>query len=152
MVAWRLSRADRAALDGEGGRLFGGRWTPVGYPAVHTAATAALAILERLVHTSPRHMGVNLVLTLVEWPDEMLVTAVLEPTLLPRWRETPAPDALQQIGLAWLVARETPVLSVPSAIVPEERNYLLNPRHAYFRRLKSRPPKPYTFDPRLLKR
>lgn len=150
MFAWRLSRADRAALDGAGGRLFGGRWTPAGHPVVHTAATAALAILERLVHTSPHHLGVDLVLVLVEWPDDLAVTAILERTLPPRWRETPAPEALQKVGLAWLLAGETAVLSAPSAIVPNERNYLFNPKHPDFRRIKARPPKPFAFDPRLL--
>lgn len=151
MFAWRLSRANRAALDGAGGRLFGGRWTPAGYPVVHTAATAALAVLERLVHTSPLHFGVDLVLTLIEWPDDVAVTAILEHTLPPHWRGTPAPEALQKVGLAWLVGAETAILSAPSAIVPDERNYLLNPNHPDFRRIKPRRPRPFAFDPRLLK-
>jgi RES domain-containing protein len=150
MTVWRLTRADRAALDGEGGRLFGGRWSPPGHRVVHAASTAALAVLERLVHTSVEHIGDALVLTPIEIPDSLSITTVLEPTLPRKWRTTPAPEALQRIGLAWLVAGETALLSVPSAIVHHERNFLLNPAHADFRRMKPGKAEPFVFDTRLL--
>jgi RES domain-containing protein len=150
MTVWRLTRADRVALDGEGGRLYGGRWTPVGYRVVHAASTAALAVLERLVHTSAEHIGDALVLTPIEIPDTLHVTEVLEHTLMRKWRSTPPPEALQQIGLAWLLAGETALLSVPSAIVPHERNMLLNPAHPDFRRVKPGKSQPFTFDQRLV--
>jgi RES domain-containing protein len=152
MTVWRLTRADRVALDGEGGRLVGGRWTPVGYRVVHAASTAALAVLERLVHTSAEHIGASLVLTPIEIPDTLHFTTVLEHTLPRNWRTTPAPAALQQIGLAWLVAAETALFSVPSAIVPHERNMLLNPAHADFRRVEAGKSQPFEFDRRLAKR
>lgn len=150
MIVWRLTRSDRVALDGEGGRLFGGRWTPVGYRVVHFASTAALAVLERLVHTSAEHIGDALVLTPIDIPDTLHVTTVLEQTLPRKWRTTPAPEALQRIGLAWLLGAETALLSVPSAIVPHERNLLINPAHADFRRMKAGKPEPFVFDRRLL--
>jgi RES domain-containing protein len=150
MIVWRLTRADRVALDGEGGRLFGGRWTPPGYRVVHTASTAALAVLERLVHTSAEHIGDALVLTPIDIPDTLHVTTVLEHTLSRKWRTTPAPEALQRIGLAWLLAGETALLSVPSAIVPHERNLLINPAHRDFRQMKAGKPQPFVFDQRLM--
>lgn len=152
MLAWRLTRADRAALDGEGGRLFGGRWSPAGYAVIHAAATASLAVLERLVHTSVEHLGEDLVLTSLDVPDTLPVTTVLEPTLPRHWRNTPAPESLQRMGLAWLLGAETAILSVPSAIVPRERNLLINPAHADFRRIKAGKPEPFAFDARLTAR
>ncbi|MFN2444275.1 MAG: RES family NAD+ phosphorylase [Vicinamibacterales bacterium] len=149
MIVWRLARAERRALDGEGGRLAGGRWTPPGYPVVHTAATAALAALERLVHTDSDIPGVQLALFEIEVPDRIAATEVLIGTLLPTWRTTPAPESLQSIGLAWILSRETCVLSVPSAIVPRERNYLLNPVHPDFRRVTLNGQEPFAFDARL---
>lgn len=150
MTVWRLTRADRVALDGEGGRLFGGRWTPIGYPVVHAASTAALAVLERLVHTSVEHLGDDLVLTAIEIPDALPATKVLDHTLPRNWRATPAREALQRIGLAWILGGDTLLLSVPSAIVPHERNILINRAHAEFRRVKAGEPEPFAFDRRLL--
>lgn len=150
MTVWRLTRADRVALDGEGGRLYGGRWTPPGYRVVHAASTAALAVLERLVHTSVEHIGDGLVLTPIEVPDTLAITTVLKPTLPRRWRTTPAPEVLQRIGLAWLVGGETALLSVPSAIVHHERNVLINPGHSDFKRMTVGKSESFVFDPRLV--
>jgi RES domain-containing protein len=151
MIVWRLARADRSTLDGEGGRLAGGRWTPIGYPVVYAAATPSLAALERLVHTDSDLPGVDLVLLEIDVPDASGRHDVLVETLPPTWRTTPAPESLQSIGLAWLLARETCVLSVPSALVPQERNYLLNPDHRDAQRIKVVRSDPCVFDPRLRK-
>lgn len=149
MRLWRICRAEYQALDGEGSRLYGGRWTPAGYPVVHASGSASLAVLERLVYTRLR-LGVDLVLVPIEVPETIAMTTVLEPTLSETWRQTPAPESLQRIGEAWLVGGETAVLQVPSALVPLEYNYLINPAHKDFRSLTAGKAEPFDLDPRLV--
>ncbi len=67
------------------------------------------------------------------------------------WRSLPASDALARMGTSWARRLESAVLSVPSAVVPEERNYLLNPAHLQFREIAFGPARPFAFDPRLWK-
>ena len=64
----------------------------------------------------------------------------------------PPPEDLAEIGTRWIQARNTLVLAVPSAIIPRELNYLLNPLHPRFKRIRVGPPEPFFFDPRLWKR
>ena len=152
MRLWRLCLADYAALDGEGARLWGGRWTPPGYRAIYAASTISLAVVERLVHTEPEHFGVDLVLVEIDVPGNLERTEVLDRTLPPSWRDTPAPESLQQIGQAWLLGGETAVLGGPSAVITQERNYLLNPAHRQFKRVRRVSKAPFAFDPRLADR
>ena len=87
----------------------------------------------------------------VDVPDELPVDVVSAATLPDDWRRTPPPSALQDLGRAWLDADHTAVLRVPSAIVPLEVNYLLNPQHADFKRLLIHGPAPFRIDKRLFR-
>jgi RES domain-containing protein len=73
-------------------------------------------------------------------------------TLPATWRDYPAPEQVADVGTAWVRAGATAVLVVPSVIVPRERNFLLNPRHRDFRRIRVGAPEPFSFDPRMWKR
>ena len=143
-----LPRYADTAFSGEGARRVGGRWTPVGRPAVHTSATASLAVLETLVHTLVSSMPSQRVIA-VDVPDALPVAIVDTASLLDDWRRVPPPPALQDIGRAWLDGGRTAILQAPSAIVPSEFNYLLNPRHADFERLRIHEPEPFEIDKRL---
>ncbi|MGH7535623.1 MAG: RES family NAD+ phosphorylase [Gemmatimonadales bacterium] len=150
--AWRIVKAQHAAgaFSGEGARLYGGRWTSRGRRAVYASSSAALAILEMLVHLEAPALLPAYVLIPVGIPDDVIQR--LDPAALPPdWREYPAPARLQEMGDAWLDAGVTPALQVPSAIVPAEFNFLLNPAHPEFARILIGAPRPYTFDPRLLR-
>jgi RES domain-containing protein len=84
-------------------------------------------------------------------PDSVEITRI-RPSDLPRdWRSLPRPRALADLGSHWAVARKTAVLAVPSAIIPQELNYLLNPLHPHFKRVRIGRPEPFSFDPRLWK-
>ena len=88
----------------------------------------------------------------VSVPDAVNTT-VIDPADLPDgWRQTPPPPVLQSIGKTWLDAGETAILEVPSAIVPQESNYVLNPLHADFKRLSIGKADPFALDMRLLDR
>lgn len=117
---------------------------------MYASDSVALAVLETLVHASGSVAPAHRVIA-VDIPDSLTVTTV-EVSMLPAgWRHTPAPAALRVIGRDWIEAAETAVLRVPSAIVPSESNFLLNPLHADFPRLAVHPPEPFEVDMRLFR-
>lgn len=119
---------------------------------VYTSATLSLAALEYLVHVDPSEAPGDLVAIPAEIPDLVSRTEIRAETLGAGWRAYPAPDTLAALGTAWVRAGQTAALVVPSAIVPQERNLLLNPAHADFRRIRPGAPEPFSFDPRLWRR
>ena len=151
MILYRLTLAKYVdtAFSGEGSRRVGGRWTPAGYPAVYTASSIALTVLETLVHVDSSIMPKHLVIR-VDVPDDINVTSFTANDLPANWRETPAPAVLQQIGRDWLEASETALLQIPSVVVPQENNVIINPLHADFRILKIGKPDSFSIDTRLL--
>src|ERR1700712_4958215 len=139
MLAWRLCRELFADLGGDGARLYGGRWNSPGRPLVYAASTAALTVLEIRVHLDlPPEL----------LPEDYTLLAIDLGDLRVERVETLPADP-RAFGDAWLAALRTPVLSVPSAIVPESANLLLNPRHpeAAAGRITGR--RRFTFDRRL---
>jgi RES domain-containing protein len=120
---------------------------------VYTAAHRSLALLEVLVHirnaqqsSLPLHNYVTFPVTF----DEELLEELPFASLPSDWDAEPPNNSSKFIGDAWLVSGSSPVLSVPSVIVPEERNFLLNPNHKLFSRIRIGSPVPCKFDPRLL--
>ncbi len=136
------------AFSGEGARRVGGRWTPAGRPVVHTSASVALAVLETLVHTAVNSIPSQRVIA-VDVPDTLPLETVAVADLPDDWRRSPPPPALPNIGRTWLDAGRTAILRAPSAIVPLEFNYLLNPRHPDFGRFRIHEPDPFEIDKRL---
>ncbi len=149
-VAWRIvhRRFAEIAFTGEGARRFGGRWNSPGRPVVYTAQSQALAALEILVHLdSERLLRHYLAIPVTIAPH---LIEHLSPSYLPKnWRAYPAPRSTHAIGDAWLARASSPVLQVPSVVIPSESNFLLNPAHPHFRKLRLGSPVPFLFDPRL---
>ncbi|MCB1885232.1 MAG: RES family NAD+ phosphorylase [Geminicoccaceae bacterium] len=139
MRGWRLCRAPFADLSGEGARLYGGRWNGPGRPLVYAARDAALAVLEVRVH--------------LDLPPELLPDdyVLLEVDLegLDAERIEGTPDDPAAFGDRWLDEARAPLLDVPSAIVPESRNLLLNPVHAEAGRARIVGRRAFAFDRRL---
>jgi len=152
MFLWRLCElADAAkAFDGEGARLYGGRWNHKGTRLVYASSSLALAALECLVHAEAMLIKRPLFRFRVEVEDAMI--EVLAPAQLPaNWKDYPAPEETRALGSRWVARGRKAILSMPSVIVPEERNYLLNPLHPDFREMTFGKSKPFSFDPRLRK-
>jgi RES domain-containing protein len=128
---WRVARRSYQKLDGEGARLYGGRWNNEGRAVVYASQTPSLAILELLVHVDPADIPNDLVLIEIDVPEDGDVGAVVDPELFvdPSWREHPAPEWQASLGDSWLDDGTYLWLAVPSAVVPQERNILLNPAH-----------------------
>jgi RES domain-containing protein len=152
LTAWRIikRRHIKTAFNGSGARNYGGRWTSPGVTVVYTAETQSLAVLEVLVHLDSPELLQKYLLISVEI-DESLVSDI-ERSQLPRnWRTDPAPGKVRSIGDRWILAGTSAVLRVPSALIPAENNFLLNPLHPGFRKLRIRKPVNFRFDPRLSK-
>ena len=152
---WRLvkSRFAATAFDGEGARRQAGRWNSEGTPVVYAASTVSLAALELLVHADVEDMPPGYVVIPVDIPESVRIESIEISTLPKRWREcAPYPRRCQALGDAWFVSKRTAVLTVPSVVVPMERNCLLNPAHPDFRKLLIGKPEIFRFDERLLPR
>ena len=150
-TVWRIVKQRHASqpFDGEGARRFGGRWNSRGVPMVYAADSRALAALELLVHVERSALLAAYVLIGCD-VDDALVVRLGTGTLPAHWREHPAPHELTRIGDAWVRASSSPVLAVPSALIPDESIYLLNPRHQEFERLRIGTPHPFTLDARFV--
>jgi RES domain-containing protein len=150
---WRIVKAKHvaAAFDGEGARRYGGRWNPRGTPVVYLGGTLSLAALETFVHLAPEDARLALIAIEVVVPDRVEIADLPTKALPPDWRNEPSPHSTQAIGKDWVKRAETALLRLPSIIVPREFNYLLNPNHATFTKLKIQPPMPFGFDSRMWK-
>ena len=151
LAAWRICKRRHAELDGEGARLYGGRWNRPGTRVVYTSGSLSLAALEHFVNLDTDLAPDDLVSVRVEIPAALGMETVRRRSLPADWRSYPAPLALQALGTEWAERRETAILAVPSAVVPEEWNYLLNPAHADFPQVAAGDPEPFSFDPRMWK-
>ena len=149
--AWRLVREVRAddAFSGEGARLYGGRWNPHGLPATYLSATRSLAALEVLVHQAEHVPTGRFLFFEVRFPEHF-VTTIAPADLEADWRNYPPRNSTVTVGGKWLKARSSPVLQVPSIMIPEESNFLLNPEHPRAEEVEIGDPRPFTFDPRFL--
>ena len=138
--AWRIDRKiyRARAFTGEGARLYGGRWNSEGISVVYTAEHRSLAMLEVLVHLR-KPKGYELYSVKF---DESFVQELATDSLPLNWDAEPSTSDTQGIGDNWVMSASSAVLSVPSAIVPEERNYILNPRHADFMHIQIDGPYP----------
>lgn len=150
-TVWRITTARfvQTAFSGEGARLYGGRWNPKGCEVVYTAESQSLALLELLVQDDP--LRANYVLIPAVLPSDLRMTQLDAGELPDNWRTIGARDVLQAMGLEWIRSGQTAVLSIPSAVLPEERNYLLNPRHPDFARIVIGEPRSLQTDTRLLR-
>ena len=128
---WRIDKPRRNAFSGEGARRFGGRWNSPGVAVVYLSEHQSLAALEIFVHLQPLVPHDKYLAYFVEWDEAQMET--LSPKKLPLdWRASPPGPATMQLGDQWIREEHSVVLAVPSAILPAERNFLLNPAHPTF--------------------
>lgn len=151
-TAWRIVKSRRAgsAFDGEGARLYGGRWNSPGTRVVYAAGSVSLAVLEVLVHLDDAGVVLSSYSLCAAEFDDGSVKAFDRSGLPEGWSAYPAPPELGRIGDAWVRDRSSAVLEVPSAVVELESNYLINPAHEDFGAMRLGDPKPFRFDERLL--
>ncbi|HEY9213312.1 MAG TPA: RES family NAD+ phosphorylase [Ancylobacter sp.] len=152
MLLWRLSGKQHAqALDGGYGLHFDGRWNTVGHAATYCATSPAFCVLEKLVHIEDPALLPELVMVTYELPDSIGIEDVLLSELPTDWRRLEAWS--QQRGDNWHQARSTPLLRVPSAIVPvagsPDLNILINNNHPDAANVRIVGHEDFSLDPRL---
>ena len=152
MIVWRLCSSRHTLPDGEGARLSGGRWNFSGTAVVYTSASLSLAVLEILVHLDSDLLPTDLVVISADVPDRLKMEVLNESDLPSNWSAYPPPEAIQGLGTDWVNRAQSPILSVPSAVIRHERNFLLNPAHADYVKIIWSRPSPFVWDPRLAKR
>lgn len=149
MLVYRVGKTKFSRdLSGEGARLHGGRWNHLLTPCIYTSESRALAVLEYTVHVSIDDIPRSLSITTFEIPD----TDIYELTIasLPgNWKEFPAPASTKDFGTALLNAMAAPVLKMPSAIISQEFNFILNPKHAGAKSFKIVDMEDFVYDVRI---
>jgi len=143
MRIYRLHRRQRAASDYSGSLRFAGRWNPAGTPILYASTALSLACLELLVHLSPDQIPLDYVYTAAEIP--------VNPEAHEFHGSLRDSEMTRRYGYAWVTSQSSLAVYVPSVIIPVEFNVLLNPLHAAFQTVKWDAPKPFEFDPRLLR-
>lgn len=134
MRVWRLAVGPHREVDGEGSRIYGGRWNSPGVPVVYAATHVSLALLEQLVHVDPEDLPDAFRAFVIDLPDDV-PTEVAPLSIAPHNSAT-----CRRHGNEWAASRRSAALMVPSTLVSprlepaaietQERNVLLNPRHA----------------------
>ena len=133
-------------LSGSG---FPARWNSKGTFVIYTASTRALACLENLVHRSGEGLNGNFKITVIEIPDDASLRMVTPDDLHAEWYKTHEAPACRVIGDHWIKSGSTLLLSVPSAIIRDETNVLINPAHPDFSDVFVKEIVDFEFDERL---
>lgn len=155
MRLWRVSPGRE--FHSESSRKYGARWNKPGTDVIYAAATLALATLEFLVHVDRSRAPGEVMAHFVDVPDDVRIEDVKPASLPEHWDRHPGPEELQELGSAWAEARTTLLLALPPAVlrvdrelIPAERNFLVNPAHPDFARLRPSLV-PFALDPRMWK-
>lgn len=146
---------DTGPFSGYGSLLHAGRWHPKGCPVVYAAESAALALVETLVHVEKADLlHFDYVAISVTLPDTLYDAGLIEEPVVADlpvdWQVWPYPMSTQLLGADWFDSCRSVALIVPSAVVPHERNVLLNPLHPRFNELDIEDPQPFPIDSRLM--
>ncbi|WKN42903.1 RES family NAD+ phosphorylase [Tunicatimonas pelagia] len=147
MVVYRLVRRPYAnQLDGRGAALFGGRWNSMGSPVIYTAQHRSLAVLEYRVN-NPLPVP-DLMMVSVEVPGNN-VTQIAIADLPKDWASYSFESPCAHLGDQWVQSQETLLLQVPSVVVPQEHNILINPIHPQMKQVKVLDVLPFIIDARI---
>jgi RES domain-containing protein len=151
MRIWRIAQ-HRYALDRlcAGSALYGGRWNPVGLPALYCGASIAICALEKFVHIGSAPLPA-LVLVAVDVPDQSKVLSPTASELPSGWDELPTSVSAQALGRGWLERGQALAMRVPSAVLPEESNVILNPRHPDFEHVTLTVVRAFSFEQRMFR-
>jgi len=153
MILYRLSKSKFADdLSGKGAEKSGGRWNSKGTALVYTSESRALCTAEIAVHTPLGNLPLDYKLISVEIPDDISIQEFAARDLPNDWKSLPHSHSTQAIGDRFVSDGIFPVLKVPSAVVQDEFNYLINPSHIESNKIKIKVIEPFNFDERLFNR
>jgi RES domain-containing protein len=154
VTLWRIAPDTREFtaddLSGKGAELSGGRWNRPGTPLVYASSSRSLACLESIAHLGTGDLPLNRYLVEIRVPAALWrQRAVIDPTAHIGWDAEPAGKVSLDWGTAWASARTALLGAVPSVIVPEESNVLVNPRHPDVTLARALKVRKWTYDTRL---
>lgn len=153
MIVFRLSKIRYANdLTGRGAEKAGGRWNSKGTAILYTGETRALCTTEIAVHTPLGNIPLDFVIIALEIPNSLTIHELTPNELPTDWKLIPHSHSTQEIGDSFVEDNKYVALKVPSAVVQGEYNYLLNPLHKDFRKIKIKLIEPFDFDERLFVR
>jgi RES domain-containing protein len=153
MRVYRIARTSFVRdLTGAGARTYGGRWNHKGTPLIYTSGTRSLAGLEYLVHLPMTLEPLDLSIATLILPDDPEMQEIPVSSLPRGWKEYPASLELADIGSDWVRTGGGLLLRVPSAVVQDEYNVLINPEHTDMNLIEIEDVRTFVFDERLLKR
>jgi RES domain-containing protein len=136
MLVYRICKTKYANdLTGEGARLNGGRWNLIGTPCIYASESKALALLEYTVNANIEDIPRALSFTTFELPDDTIVTARMR-ELPGDWKQFPSPSSCKEFGTKLLKEAKILVLKIPSVVIPDEWNYIINPKHPDHKKIK----------------
>jgi len=130
MKVYRIGKTKHAAdMTGEGSKLFGGRWNHKTVPCIYTSESRALALLEYTVNINIEEIPRALSIITLEIPSNN-IESIAEDQIPGNWKEVPAPASTKDFGTHLLKTSLHPIFKIPSSVMPQEYNYILNPLHA----------------------
>lgn len=151
MELYRICKRRNADLSGKGAKIAGGRWNSPGKAVIYCSQNRALAALEYLAHFSDNVIPDDLIILSISITDHVNEEKV-DKTKLPRnWKSFPGPIKLREIGDDWFKRNKTLLLKVPSVIIENEYNYLINPSQKDAGKVKIEKKEKFTIDLRLTK-
>ncbi|NBX11947.1 MAG: RES domain-containing protein [Chitinophagaceae bacterium] len=150
MIVFRLAKKQYARkLSGEGAELYGGRWNSVGTPMLYTSESRSLALLELAVHLPLIIKPTQYCLVTIQIPDAIRFQTIAVDSLKNDWMSPSSQKHTQRIGDLFIEKNDYLVLKVPSVIVPGDSNYLINPLHPNFEKVKILKTELFSLDSRL---
>jgi RES domain-containing protein len=153
MIVYRLCKQEYVNdLSGHGAEKNGGRWNGKGHPALYTAGSRALAVLEVAVHVPFGIIPTNYYMITIDVPENHGITEFKIAELPRDWNRNPIARSSQYLGDDFLTENKNMVLQVPSATVGGDYNYIINPLHPNFKSVKIISTEPFEFDSRLFKK
>jgi len=152
MIVFRLSKTKFARdLSGKGAEIAGGRWNSKGVAVIYTSASRALCTTEIAVHTPLGNIPEDYQIVSIQIPQSKIFE--LPVSRLPKdWRKFPHSSATQKTGDQFVRENKFLVMRVPSAVVQGDFNYIINPRHPDFQKVKIAETLEFSFDERLFKK
>ena len=153
-TAWRIAKQTHhsTGLSGEGARLYGGRWNPVGTPVIYVAESLSLATLEIIVHLENEQLLYSHFVKIPVTFDDSLVFSLSRKKLPRDWDSLPSSGSTQKIGQKWIERAKYAILKIPSTVTREEHNFVINPAHPGYSAIEFGEPQRFDFDERLFER
>ena len=151
-TAWRIVKQKPLSFgpSGEGARLYEGRWNPIGVPVIYSAGTLSLATLEIMVHLEREQLLYHRFVKIPVTFKKSLVYTLPRKKLPEDWNRLPPSESTQNMGRNWIQQAKHAILKIPSTVIREEHNYLINPAHPDFAAIEIGKPQRFEFDERLI--